>query len=307
MRWKIQIEGDKKYLDDLSNIFSALNFDPKIYKDGEDYYLEGSIFESSGDAKEISEITETILTLMFHLPHFKTERRAELPRTKNIIETVVVEEGVRIRTYDPEVEGYSEKLITKDGKEHCTLKINNMTHQTSVQSPNLYTSEDLTDFAKFTTLEKLNWLIENNKDNKELLEDLSKYLTSYLENLLKFSTSSNQPEIEKSKGEIVSFLSDLELLNTETNIETLKWVVLYKIYESIWKGLDDKEVRPKQWVGEDKIKWLKCTANLHRHAEFENCKDLISSLGEMPLSEAEELISTLLSKYIEEKVKGGAI
>jgi hypothetical protein len=304
MRWKIQIEGDKKYLEDLAFVLSTLNIEPKIYTEGEEYYLEGSIFESSSDAKEILEIAKTILTLMFHLPHFKTERRAELPRIKNIIETVVVEEGVRIRTYDPEVEGYSEKLITKDGKEHCTLKINKMTHQTSVQSPNLYASEDLTDFRKFDTLEKLSWLIENNKNNKELLKKLSKYLSSNLESLLKFSTSSNQPEIEKSKGEIVSFLSDLELLNSETNIETLKWVILYKVFEALggknnWKDRCDKDTLDK----------FTCTAQLRRHSEnkkeYKNCENKINELGEMPLSEAEEFISTLISKYIDEKVKGG--
>ncbi len=304
-KWKIQIEGDKKYFEDLGDLFSTLNFDPKIYKDGEKYYLEGSIFENTNDAKEISEIAKNFLTFMFHLPHFKTERNIESPRIKNIIETVITEEGTRIRTYDPEGEGYSEELITKDGKKNYTLHVNNITMKTSVQSVNLYTSKDLRDFGKFTTIERLNWLIENNKDNKELLKELSEYLSSYLENLLKFSTSLNLPEDEKRKGKILSFFSNLELLNSKSSIETLKWVFSYKIYEAIWKGFEEKEEKPKQWVGEDKIKRFKCTADLYRHAESENCKNLISNLGEMPLSEAEQVISQLLSKYIEEKVKGG--
>jgi hypothetical protein len=304
MRWKIQIEGDKKYLEDLAFVLSTLNIEPKIYTEGEEYYLEGSIFESSSDAKEISEIATTFLALIFHLPHFKTERSVEAPRIKNIIETVATEEGLRIRTYDPEGEGYSEELITKDGKTISTLKIHDLLQGQPIEEVKLYNPREK-DFSQFRTIGQIINLIQDNKDNEELIKNLSEYLISYLENLLKFSTSLNLPEDEKRRGKIISFLSDFELLNSESSIETLKWVFLYKIYEVIWKGLDDKEERPKQWVGEDKIKRFKCTADLYRHAESENCKELISNLGEIPLTEAEELISTLLSKYIEEKVKGG--
>jgi hypothetical protein len=305
MKWKIQINGDNKYLEDLSALFHTLNFDPKISKEGENYYLEGDIFASTNSAKEISETANSFLTLLFHLPHFKTDRGINSPRIKNIIETLTTEEGKRVRTYDPDGESYSEELTTKDGKKNYTLHVNNITMKTSVQSVNLYSPESLKDFEQFRTIEMVNSLIENIKDNKELLEKLSEYLFSYLENLLKFSTSLNLPEDEKRKSKILSFLSNLELLNSESSIETLKWVFSYKIYEAIWKGFEEKEEKPKQWVGEDKIKRFKCTADLHRHAESENCKNLISNLGEMPLSEAKELISTLLSKYIEEKVKGG--
>jgi predicted nucleic acid-binding protein len=304
MRWKIQIDGDKQYLEELNYLLSFLNFDPKICKEGEEYFLEGSIFENPRDANEISDIAKTLLTFMFHMLHFKTGRNVEAPRIKNIIETVVVEEGVRIRTYDPEVEGYSEKLITKDGKEHYTLNIQDMLHKQTAQSPNLYTSEDLTDFRKFDTLEKLSCLIENNKNNKELLKKLSKYLSSNLESLLKFVTTSNSLEDEKRKSALVSFLSDFDSLNSETNIETLKWVILYKVFEALggknnWKDRCDKDTLDK----------FTCTAQLRRHSEnkkeYKNCENKINELGEIPLSEAEEFISTLISKYIDEKVKGG--
>jgi len=77
MRWKIQIEGDKKYFEDLCNVFNTLNFDPKIYKDDENYYLEGSIFEKSSDEKEISAITTTFLDLVPVIFNFKIERVIE--------------------------------------------------------------------------------------------------------------------------------------------------------------------------------------------------------------------------------------
>lgn len=310
MNWKIQIEGDKKHLEDVSNLFSILNFDPRIYKDGENYYLEGSIFENTNGAKEISEIANNFLTLMFNLPHFKTKRNIEPPRIKNIIETIITEEGTRIRTYDPEGEGYSEELIKKDGKKNYTLQIQNLVHMTNIAKVDIYSPAEK-DFSRhFRTIEEVNNFFQNDTNNGELLKNLSEYLKPYLENLLKLSSTTNNQEDKQRKEKIVLFLSNLEVINSESSVETLKWFFLYKIYETIRDGVTKGKEKLEKWVGKNSVEKFTCTANLHRHGEnkkSENDKECINKYGEMSLSEAEELIiSTLLLKYIEEKVKGGA-
>ena len=123
MRWKIQIEGDKKYLEDLCNVLNTLNFDPKIYKDGKNYYLEGSIFEKSSDVKEISEKAKTFITLLTYVPNFKSRVISEAVIVKNIIETIEVTEGYKIITYSPDGEISSKDLITKDGKKTLIFMI----------------------------------------------------------------------------------------------------------------------------------------------------------------------------------------
>jgi hypothetical protein len=301
MRWKIQIEGDKKYLEDLCNVFNTLNFDPKIYKDGKNYYLEGSIFEKSSDVKEISEKAKTFITLLTYVPNFKSRVISEAVIVKNIIETIEVTEGYKIITYSPDGEISSEDLITKDGKKYINL-YDHINGKTSIQA-NLTVLGRQNDFTKLKTIEEILILMEQYKDNEEYLKKLSKYLSSLLNKILKFSVFSNEPELEKTNVEIVSLLSDLELINKDTNIETLKWVILYKIFEAIggkskWSNL----------VGKDTLDKFSCTAQLKRHSQRDKankeCEEKIKKLGEMPLSEAEDLISTLLLKYIEEKTKG---
>ena len=305
MKWKIKLSGDKKYLGDLKNILDMLNFNLKIYKEEENYYLEGSIFENINDEKEILEITKNFLIYIFNLPHFKSKRNIEAPRVKNIIETVVTEEGVRIRTYDLEEGGYSEDLITKDGKTNHILNVHNLSVKQTIEEVNIYNPRKI-DCNQFKTIEQISILIQDNKYNEELINNfLSECLIPSLENLLKFSVTSNESEGEKRKGKIQSFLSDLELLNTETNFETLKWIILYKIYELIENGLKDINIELEKinWINKNKMKIFKCTAKIYRHAEPGDCKDLINKSGKMELSDAEEVISTLLSKYIEYKVK----
>jgi len=40
MNWKVKIDGDKQYLDDLNRVTKALDLDTKILKEGEEYLLK---------------------------------------------------------------------------------------------------------------------------------------------------------------------------------------------------------------------------------------------------------------------------
>ena len=295
MRWKVQIVGDEKYLEDLQSVLDILNLDLKIYKEEKKYFIETLISKNLNNAKEISDIAKTYLTFLFHLPYFKSERKFEAPRVENIIGVELFEDKKVIKTYDQEGDLSIENTIWNDGRKDCNIHPQTVEAKLSALPSKIFTSND--NFEQFTTLEDICKFIQNKPDNKELLKKLAIELNSILENLLKFSITSNEPEDEKKKGKILSFLSDLELLNSEVNFETLKWVILYKIFETM-----GGKHKLKKWCDNDTLDKFTCTAELLRHAEDKKCEEKVKILGKMELSEAEELIPKLFSNYIEEKV-----
>jgi hypothetical protein len=307
MRWKIQIEGDEKYLDDLSNIFRTLNFDPKIYKDSKDYYLEGSIFEKLRDAKEVSATATTFLALVPVVFNFKTERAIEPLKVVGFS----YEEGDFKYGFDPKA-----NLLYKAPIGDVVLKPQDMVHSSRLISDSATGSESIqiTQYDNkgeiiggLNTIEEINNYIKTNS-NSESLENIAKYLKPSLEKLFGFSSKfpNETPTKDIVKAE----------LEYRTNIELAKWATLRKIYETI---RDDKYFANTKFtnginfiydaIGKESAgNFYRTASNKQVHSETTVIKMKYKEpTHEMPLSEAEELISILLSKYIEEKVKGGAI
>jgi hypothetical protein len=307
MRWKIQIEGDKKYLENLSNIFSALNFDPKIDKAGENYYLEGSIFEKLRDEKDVSATATTFLALVPVVLNFKTERAIE----KLKVVGISYEEEDFKYVFDPKT-----NLSHKETIGDIVLKPQDMVHSSRLISDSATGSESIqiTQYDNkgeiiggLNTIEEIDNYIKTNS-NSESLENIAKYLKPSLEKLFGFSSKfpNETPTKDIVKAE----------LEYGTNIELAKWVTLRKIYETI---KDDKYFENTKFtnginfiydaIGKESAgNFYRTASNKQVHSETTTAKrEYKQPNHEMPLSEAEELISTLLSKYIEEKVKGGAI
>jgi len=302
MRWKIQIEGDKKYLEDLCNVFNTLNFDPKIYKDGENYYLEGSIFESLEDAKEVSSKAKTLLALIL-TTNFKPERIREAFK----ISKIFYEDKNKRVEFDQDG-----NLISEQNKGSGNIKFSGRanTLATSKLVDSAVGNESIR-ILKYdnkgkiigglTTIEEINDYIKAN-NNSESLENIAEYLKPLLEQLISFSSKFSN---ETPTKDIVR--AGLEYGAT---IELAKWVTLRKIYETI---RDDKYFENTRFkggkdfiddvIGEDSADNFYYTASKkHIHSETTVMKNKDEKpKREIPLSEAEDLISTLLLKYIEEK------
>ena len=291
MSWKIQIDGDKKYIDDLIEVFQTLSFEPFICKEGENIYLEWKMFDDITDAKEISSKAKTFLTLMPVVFHFKSERAIELLKVLKI--SYKDEKGEKV--YDSEGNLESSIEISEDGKRSIRMYVGSGTFKITGNAVYLATSKDGQILGGLTTIESIKDYLKANSDS-ESLKNVVEYLKPFLKNLVKYSNNFSN---EKITEEILTVLS-----NIETKTTTLKWVNLYKIYELIEKAVgNEKKLKDKNWVNKEQIDSFNSTNNYyHRHSVFrvfyKKPKD-----REMDLQEAEEIISTLLSKYIEEKVQ----
>jgi hypothetical protein len=290
-KWKIQIDGDKRYIDDLFSVFKTLNFEASIYREGENIYLESKMFDNITDAKEIAPKAKTFLTLISTLPHFKSERAIE---PLKVLKIFYKDRNVE-KVYDPEGNPESSVEISKDGKRSIRMYVGLGTFKITGNAVYLATSKDGQILGGLTTIESIkNYLKTNNES--ESLKNLAGYLKPFLENLVKYSNNFSN---EKITEEILTVLS-----NIETKTTTFKWVNLYKIYELIEKAVgNEKKLKDKNWVNKEQINSFNSTNNYyHRHSVFrvfyKKPKD-----REMDLQEAEEMISQLLLKYIEEKVQ----
>jgi hypothetical protein len=311
MRWKIQIEGDKKYLGDLSNIFNVLNFEPKIYKDAGNYYLESSIFESLGDAKEVSSKAKTLLTLI-STTNFKPERNGE---TLKILKILYEDENKK-EEFDPDGNLISRLIKPKEGElpkyEYFSRgKIKFSGRANTLATSNLVDSAvgnesirilKYDDKGKIigglTTIEEINNYIKDNQNNSDAIQKLKDYLKPPFENIVKYSENFSG---ERSAKEILTILTNLS-----SDLTTLKWIFLYRIYEIIEKKVGGKKkLKSKNWIAPNQVDLFAWVANYHyRHSKHRVFKQGEPPPRIMPLSEAEDLISTLLSKYIEEKARG---
>jgi len=64
MRWKIQLEGDKKGLEQLSESFDS---DPKIFEESGDYYLWSSEFKECNESGEVQDVGNNLVKTVRHL------------------------------------------------------------------------------------------------------------------------------------------------------------------------------------------------------------------------------------------------
>ncbi|MEM5777414.1 MAG: hypothetical protein QXJ06_03115 [Candidatus Aenigmatarchaeota archaeon] len=297
MNWKIQIEGDKKYLEDLNGVFGTLNLDPKIIKEGENYYLEGTIFEDSSDPEKVSLIAKTLLTLLPVVFNFKTKRAIELPKV-----VVISYEDENFKyTYDPERKHLNK--TSKSGKVIiCEPGSFNIKGE---QVDFLRKSKDGKILGGLNTIESIMDYLKTHTDS-ESLKNVVEYLKPSLEILVNFSLKfSGETPTKEIVGAEIRYGKDFELA---------KWAALRKIYETI---RDDDYFKDTNFhdgfsficraIGKESADNFYCTVTkryIHpktttRNHNSNSCKEY----RVINLSEAEELISKLLSKYIEEKAK----
>ncbi|MGC8691320.1 MAG: hypothetical protein ACP5SP_07795 [Caldisericum sp.] len=295
MSWKIQIEGDEMYLEDLYNAFSTLHFDPKIYKDGENYYLEGSVFENLSDPKKVSSSVKTFLTFLPVVFNFKTERAIELLK----VVAISYEDGKFKYVYDSEG-NFSCRAPVGD----IVLEIQNVVHDSAVGSLDLtQTSKDGQILGGLSTIESIISYLKTHSDS-ESLKNVAEYLKPSLENLLTFSFKFSDETPTKDIIEAESKYGK--------DIELAKWTTIRKIYETI---RDDNYFRSTTYrtglsfiediIGEetaDNLYFTACNIQIHSTTTIK-AKNYKKPKRIIAIFEAEKLISTLLSKYIEEKAK----
>lgn len=79
MRWKVQLEGPEKGLEELSDSFDE---DPRIFEEGEEYYLWYSGFEQLDESADIQDIGEDIVRTVRHLGELHSLRIKELEASR---------------------------------------------------------------------------------------------------------------------------------------------------------------------------------------------------------------------------------
>jgi|GEM_PF-4677663 len=75
MRWKVQLEGHAKGLEDLSESFDE---DPRIFEEDGEYYLWSSQFERVDESIEVKDVGEDIVRTVRHLGELDSLRVGEL-------------------------------------------------------------------------------------------------------------------------------------------------------------------------------------------------------------------------------------
>ena len=319
MKWKIKLSGDKKYLEDLSSVLKALNFvDPRIRKDSEEFFLEGTIFESSADAKEVSEKAKTFLTLASVVPHFKTQRAIEMPRIAGIIETL--SEANKKNIYDSEGNLTIQEITQDNGsvQRNVIIRVNSVEIKLSVPKVTVTTSGD--EIPNFESLDEIKTYIDQNANDPVKMNKVKQCVCSKLASLetfvSNFSSDSKIVEIRELKTVIDAIVSLKSKISGQpevrTGLEVSEWASLYRIYEIIAYDVGgaksdnkNKEIlKAKNWVEPTQIEDFSKTSNYYyRHSAKRLLNPKHFPERKMSLSDAEEVISTLLSKYIEYKVK----
>lgn len=295
-KWKIQIDGDKRYIEDLVWVIEKLKIKPSIYKEGENFYLESKIFDNIEDTKVLSGKAKTLLALMPMLPHSKSDRYIEPLKILKIIE--ISEGGKEEKIYDSNGIFIRSKRTSKDGKATSYSYVSSGVIKTALKTSYLLASNNGTITGGLTTIESVKDYLLKIKNDNNSLNKTARYLKPFFDNLVKYSNDFAEDKMTK---EISTILSNS---TAGVKIETLKWVNLYKIYELIEKSIGgERELKARNWVNEGQIDSFKCTSNYYnRHSVFKVFRPKPKE-RKMKLFEAQEIVSTLLSKHIEEKTK----
>jgi hypothetical protein len=75
MRWKVQLEGRQKGLEQLSESFDE---DPRIFEEDEEYYLWSSQFKQLDESDEVKDVGENIVRTVRHLGELDSIRVGDL-------------------------------------------------------------------------------------------------------------------------------------------------------------------------------------------------------------------------------------
>ena len=296
-KWKIQIEGDKEYIEDLIEGFKTLKMEDIIFKENENFFFNANLFQESTSINEIIEKTNTFLTIIKSVPPLNPIKDYRIIKIVNVEE--ISDDGNTVKTYDEE--GNLKEITHANDKREIYLKIDDIIISQRIDSVNLNGEISLCNYDMETIRkQKLNEIEIN-------------YLKKKIEEFIKLSkTYFGDKEIK----EVVNIESKFG-----TDLETLKWVLLYRIYETIRRGMGGKEnLQKREWFPEKQFDDFVENANYYyRHSELRvfgekkfpkkqkskksSKKEIKIPSRKMELSEAERFISTLLSKYIEEKVQ----
>lgn len=300
MSWKIQIEGDEKYLEDLRSIIENPDLDNLglvLEKYDKSYFLQWKRFDCTTNAKEIASKLKTLLTLMSATSPFKSERAI---KQFEIVRIFYEDKNIE-KVFDSEGNLESCTEISEDGKKSIHMYLGSGSIKLSGSAVSLAVSNDGKILGGLNTIESVKRYIE--KDSK-LSKNLADYLKPFFENLVDFSLKFSDETPTKDIIEAESKYGK--------NFELAKWTALRKIYETIrddnyFKGTAFKSgfsfiihIIGKETA--DDLYLTACNTQLHSETTTEERKYKEPSRI-ITLSEAEELKSTLLLKYIEEKTK----
>ena len=292
MAWKVKIEGDKQYIDDLRFVFENLHFGIKIHKEEEEYSLEGTIFDNAKEATEVSKQTKTFLTLIQTALHFKSKRAIESVKVVEIYK-ILSDDGKEMEIYDADGKFKFKKSSKNDNSNDAISHINDVTIPQSISNEELIVYNGKTIKSGLDFIESIKEQIQKAKSESEIKE-VENYLTPFLENITDYSKKFAD---ETTTKDIITAHSEYE-----TNLELSKWAAMRNIYESIRNSLGGKE-KIYEMLGEDNAdNFYNTTCYYHLHPENKDPNKYDKPKREISLAEAEEIISTLISKYIEEKV-----
>lgn len=294
MKWIIQIEGDYNYLEDLIEVIRIIGKEDeiRIYKEVEKYFLESKVLEGLSDPKEVSRKANTFLNLLSLMPRFKSEKINEPLKILEIKQ--ISDDGKEEKVYNPNGEPrWFEARLAINGNEKASqlgwkkLYINfSETAKTSEKSTVAQILDSL------STIEKINKSLQEAKNNSEAYKRIIENLNLFLENLLKYSNAFSEDE---KIQEILKIQSKME-----SDILTLKWISLYKIYELIERDLGgNTKLKEKNWISDEQISVFTRNADYYyRHSAKRLFKLQEPPKRKMELSEAKGLINTLITKYL---------
>ena len=277
MKWKIKITGDEKYLEALRSIFnkSAIHL---ILRDESGYYLNPDLLNSFREAKEISEFSETLLTFISFTPPQKTQRDVEVLKISSI----------KKNNDDGSYEMYRANgdLDTSGDERNCKIEIPKVDVSLNALTPSTNYNGCLLDIHDIENLKDL----LDKEDGQKIMEDLDKHI----DNLINYSEYTLG---DSTKREIVSILTSLG-----KDLELAKWTAMRKMYESIRNDIGEEAV--KRMIGEQLANDFYYTASYyHMHPANKGPERYKTPNRKIPLDEGEEIISKLVSAYIEYKVK----
>lgn len=282
-KWKIQIEGDKEYIEGLIEGFKKLKREDIIFKENENFFFNANLFQESASAKEIIEKTNTFLTIIKSVPPLNPIKDYRVIKIVNVEERS--DDTNTVKTYDGE--GNLKEITHPNGKRESYLKIDDIIQSQRIDNVNLNGEICLRNYD-LETIRK-----------QKLNESEINYLKKQIEEFIKLSkTYFGDKEIK----EIVNIESKFG-----TDLELSQWAALRKIYEAIRVTIDELEkLKAKKWATSDQLldDFYDNACYYHLHPETKDSKKFYKKPSrKIDLSEAEEIISTWLLEYIKEKVQ----